>query len=87
MTLLHVRNKYRIRIRKQGKAQKRVMTVMKIQGKTMAVDSMEVMMLDQVARMEVLDPTKAPKRNRHRINVEEFTVALADIKQQSADWS
>jgi hypothetical protein len=70
------------------------MTVAKIQGKTMPVDNMKVMaavavvtVLDQVARIEVFDPTKAPKSNRRRINVEEFTAARADVKQQSADWS
>jgi hypothetical protein len=74
MMLLHVRNKSR----------KRAMTVTEIQGRTIAVDSMEViavvvmvMVLDQVARMEMLDPPKAPRRNRHRVNV----------KQQSVDWS
>ena len=73
MTLWRVRNKSRIRIQKEGKAPKRAMTAMKSQGKTIQV--------------EVLDPTKAPKRNRHRINVEEFTAARADVKQQGADWS
>jgi hypothetical protein len=59
MTLLRVRNKSRIRIRKEAEARKRAMTVTKIQGKTMAVDGIEVMavvavvvVLDQVARME-----------------------------------
>jgi hypothetical protein len=70
------------------------MTVTKIQGRTMAVDSMEVIavvvvviVLDQVARMEMLDPPKAPGRNRHRINVKEFTADRANVKQQSVDWS
>jgi len=46
-----------------------------------------VIVLDQVARMEMLDPPKAPGRNRHRINVKEFTADRANVKQQSVDWS
>lgn len=84
MTLLHVRNKYR----------ERAMTVTKIQGMTITVDSMEVIavmlvviMLDQVARMEMLNPPKAPGTNRHRINVKELTADRTNVNQQGMGWS
>jgi hypothetical protein len=67
-----VRNKSRIRIRKERtKVRKRAITMTKIQGRTMAVNSMEV--IAAVTVVIVLDPTKTPERNHHRINVKEFT--------------